>query len=1448
MSTLHHILASYVPALVVRALAHDTTTLTTPSCDTSLSAVFCADLSGFTMLTEYLVQRGPEGVEQLSIILNAYFGQLIELVISHGGDIVEFTGDGILALWQTVATDEDLATVTYRAAQCGLAAQHILRDHLVADGFRLTLRVGIGTGEVYIATVGGERGRWELLVAGSPITQAINAQKLADPGQTVLSPQAWLLVQNWCIGYPVGYVHAQEHGGTDHLVADTPSSTHHESSHIKHYVSHITRAAANPPPTPAQPILAAEATIGTSTSDDCSHEVCALTNIRLEDVRMYLAPQPLVIPAIEPTAAHENGLRGHLPAALLARLDAGQSDWIAELRRVTILFINIADLDYTAHTMLDQLQSCIHTIQTVLYHYEGSLNQFIVDDKGTLLIAAMGLPPLMHEDDAARGVALALDIQDALLQQDIRCAIGITTGRIFCGSRGSQQRRDYAIIGDVMNLAARLMSKAMPDSILCDEATCQAADSTLTFEPLPAIVVKGKTDPVPIYRPYRHPPPDVCPLSPIVGRATERAFLHERLQALVQQAKGGIVLIEAEAGMGKSRLIADVVQQAQEMHIASVMGKGDPIEQSTPYSIWRSVFRQMMGLEEAHGILPRSTLLAHLHYDPAIVRVASLLSAVLPLDTPDNEVTLHMTGQVRADNTRDLLLRLLQIAATSTPLLVVLEDANWMDSTSWALTIAVSQLIPSLLLLITTRPLSDPISGVALLRGSLEFEFSHTALEQDALSSTPSPPLPCLAGKPSSGGDIPAEYSHLLRNRNACRLVLDSLSPEDTHALLCQSLGVYSLPEPVFAFVEQKSQGNPFFSQQLLYALRDAGLLVLGDDGTYALAPSSEPLDTLDFPDTIQGIIMSRFDKLSLEQQLTLKVASVIGETFSFHTLRDIYPIDGDKPHLSQHLHACEQLDLVQLETATSDLVYSFKHIITHNVVYNMLLFAQRRELHRAVAAWYERVHSHDLAPFYEVLVYHWSKAEEPACVITYAEQAGYHFLRSFANQEAITFFKQALDLQADQPNDSRSILQHARLEREIGEAYLGLNDLGESRIHLERAAVLVGKPLPHNHPRLAARILRQLLRRSLHRFVHVHCVTCTDDQRERLREAAHTYGLLFRIHYFANEMLPAIYASLTCLNLAERTNHTTWLAYAYANMCIITGSIRLHNWARSYGKRALNIAWQQGDLQTLVYALNINGLYRIILGEWRYARAALEQAVALAKRHGDHVAWAINWALLAQVAWYQGDIVQAHAMFAHLATEANQRNTPLQQAWAFGGMGHVLLRLGRLDEARHVLEQAIARTPGYVERPGRISYYGGLAVAYLRLGMVEYAINCAEAATLLITHIESPFAHRLLEGYAGLAEVYLTLWAMGVPRSLSQAMLRQRAKQACDNLNRYADSFPLGKPRALLWYGRYQWLVGKRAAAVRTWRRCVAVAWQLGMGYEQAMAQVWLRGDGLRG
>ncbi|MBP7690824.1 MAG: AAA family ATPase [Anaerolineales bacterium] len=1172
-------LASYTPELVTRRLAQ----LTRGGAESGAAveerfpaAVFFADVSGFTALTELLAARRPGGLEFLTRLLNDYFGQIINRVLAHGGDIVRFAGDGILAVWRGEA--EPVATHLLRAAQCALQVQAQLQEYVVGGDQPLVLRVGLGAGLVSAMHVGGVNDRWEVALVGEPVEQAGRAEQQAPPGAVVIAPEAWPLLSVVGAGRPL-----------------SPAGF-----------------------------------------------------VRLESVLYPIAPRALSHPVLTPAA--ERVLRGYLPRTVQARLAVGQVDWLAELRTVTTLFVQLSRP--VARWPLNQVQAALQSVQGELSRHEGSLNNLTVDEAGLTLVAAFGLPPQAHEDNAARGVLAALAIQTTLAGLGLTTAVGVATGRVFCGVVGNERRRQYTMLGDTINVAARLMQAAgsgrLRDgeyAVLCDAATQDLAQARVEFEGLPPLIVKGKAEPVAVCRPRRERRRAAHADGGLVGRVAERAWIAEAVRALARGATPDMLLIESEPGVGKTRLAEEVRLQAEAAGVVTWVGAAEAMERATPYFVWREVFLNLFDLAGVETpAARRAQVLARL--TPARQAQAPLLEAVLPLEWPETDVTRSLAGGARADSTRDLLAELLEEAAGRRPHVIILEDGQWMDTAAWELARALRQRAVPLLLVMTTRPLELP---------------------------------------------WPAGYGALRAAPGTRHLRLEALLPEEAWALIRQRLGVRSLPEPVGQFITARAEGNAFFIEQLAYALRDSGALLIRD-GVCHVRPGLD-LAAVDLPDTVQGVVTGRIDRLHPGQQLTLKVASVIGRVFSYRLLEAVHPIDGERRLLPAQLGDLERLDLTALATPAPDLAYSFKHSITQDVAYNLMLLTQRQRLHRAVAEWYEHTGLEDPASQAAVLAHHWRNSDRPERAFEYLERAGEQALAVSASREALGFFEQALDLlnfgaplaafRRQSPVEQQR--QAARLAACSGQALLGLSDFAGARGRLE-AALTLARAL--DLPRVAARALSLLGRLAIDQGQYAeareHC-----EASARLAQAAGDEAMLvnvlFDLAYLA--MLEraddaAEQRAGESLALARRLDDHFHIAQA-ANLLgilalyqerITDGQAHFHTY--------LEMARRLGHRRSIALGLMNLGEVDYTLGQLDSAQARIAESLSLGRAIGDRMIVTIDCTLLGRVLCGLGDLPRAARYLREALEVALAIETPPRVLYALLGVAQLRLARGRLEPA----------------------------------------------------------------------------------------------------------------------------------------------------------------------
>lgn len=1334
-----------MPKLILRRLASQSATLTAPEMENFPAAVMFADISGFTALTEQLAQHGPAGVEELTSVLNTYFGQLMELITRHGGDIVKLAGDALIALWAPAALGEDMVAATRRATQCGLALQAALNDYEVSNDLRLSMRVGVGAGEAAVMYLGGLFGHWELLLAGAPLMQVGITGHEAAPGEVVLSREAWALVNKF---------------GTGALL---PSGS-----------------------------------------------------MRLETVWPELNPRPTPTPHLPPAA--EATVRAFIPPTVRLRLDAGQTGWLAELRPITSIFVRLPDLDPKDPELLDQMQGLMQTLQVLVDRHEGTINKVLVDDKGTVLIVGLGLPPLAHEDDAIRGVQTALAIHDMLREQRIPSSIGVTTGRVFCGAVGGEQRREYTIIGGVVNLAARLMQATAHD-LLCDAATYQAARARFAFDELPPITVKGRTDAITVYRP-RGEALAAASQRPLVGRRAERTLLAEKLDALVA-GTGSVVVIEGAAGIGKTRLRDHLLDRAKANGVVTALGTGDAIKQTSQtasYYAWLPIFKQLLDLEwQPDHTARQAHVLAQFAGNPELLPLMPLLNfKELALDFPLNDTVKRMTAEDRAEQRQELLLRLLQLAAHRAPTIIVLDDAQWLDTRSWLLALLVAQRIDNLMLVVALRPFTEA---------------------------------------------MPHGLHDLLQLPHIERLRLEALPPENTLALVRQRLGVTIIPPAVTHLIHQKAHGNPLFSEELAYALRDAGLIEI-TYGECRVAPGVD-LDTVTLPDSVQGVITGRIDRLDPSQQLMLKAASVIGRVFAFRILRDIYPIELEKDNLAGHLDTLEELDFTSLTTPDPELRYSFKHTITQEVVYNLMLFSQRRQLHRAVADWYEKTYATDLEPYYASLAYHWSHAEENVKAIDYFKKAAEQARLNGAHEQATDFLSQAERLEAivreqgdkapddgpafpalpdqaeTQPQDIVSPqVEQARREQERGLAELGVGHIARSREHFEQSLRLLEQPLPAPSGSGFSSLRPHALAQMRHRLQPGKYVGSVPPTGE-LCATVTGYERLVEVYLYVQERGMAVDACLRALNLVEQANAPLQLGRVYALAGVIAGLWPLPRLAETYRHLAVQSVAGLDDPPTCARVSQLIGLYDLSQGRGETGHAALQRAAENARQTGDWRRWEESMTQAAALWSYPtGTFEAAGQQFLEIRNVARRRGDPQAEIWGLCGQAMCALRLGRIVEAKTLLEAAATGLRDYASGGAEDIWLLGLrALAQWRQSEPELALQTADEALHLISKTK-PITPYVLEGYASATVVYLAAWEDSVQKSSARSTQRaQEARQACAAFNQFAAVFPFAAPRALLYQGLANWLAGRNGRARKAWHQSLQAAERLAQPYEQALA-----------
>jgi tetratricopeptide (TPR) repeat protein len=751
--------------------------------------------------------------------------------------------------------------------------------------------------------------------------------------------------------------------------------------------------------------------------------------------------------------------------------------------------------------------------------------------------------------------------------------------------------------------------------------------------------VKGKATPVPVFavtaakrrRALRLPEPDY-PL-PMVGRKAELQIIAEKLD-LALQNQAQIIGIVAEAGVGKSRLAAEVIRLAQQKGFVGYGGACQSDSIHTPYLAWRPIWSAFFDVDPSTPLQEQMRLLEDRIADkvPERVQAMPLLNIVLSLDVPDNDFTRLLEPRYRKSALHALLEDSLRAATKEEPALVVVEDVHWIDALSHDL-------------------LQDLASG--LVDCPICFVLVYRPPQLERLQAPRLEALPHFT-KIDLHELTQAEAGQVIRAK------LAQLYPE-------RSKQGDTVPPALVEKLMARAQGNPFFLEELLNYLHDRGL------------DPRDPttLAQIELPDSLHTLILSRIDRLTESEQATLRVASIVGRLFRASWLTGYYPALGPWRQVKADLDELRALDITPLDSPEPELTYIFKHIVTHEVTYESLPFALRAELHEQLGQYLERqIAAGAMAEssLLDTLVYHYSHSANRAKERAYLAKAAQGALDVSAFHPAVDHYARLVEITPETDP------AHSALALQLAEACYSIGKVRASRAAIERAQATArtdadrvatlafwGEMMSELGDYAAAQtILAEAvplartsgddltLSRTLYVLGDVHWrLGNLDDAHAALDESlarARAVGDLRRELYALNR-LAVVIGQQGDLDEKERLLHQVRVRaleagnreramVALNNLGVVAYERQLHAAARDYYEQALVLARTIGSQHSIaLYLINLANA-DILFGQPSDARPKLREGLTMAQRLGalPKVVSAVkNFAELASAEGQQG-------------------------------------------------------------------------------------------------------------------------------------------------------------------------------------------------------------------
>jgi class 3 adenylate cyclase/tetratricopeptide (TPR) repeat protein len=664
--------------------------------------------------------------------------------------------------------------------------------------------------------------------------------------------------------------------------------------------------------------------------------------------------------------------RSYTPKFLVDKILTSRSAIEGERKLVTVLFADVAG--FTAmgekldpedvHEIMD---GCFRILMDEIHRYEGTVNEF----RGDGVMALFGAP-IAHEDHAQRACHAALAIQQGLgpyaekLRReygiDFKMRIGVNSGPVVVGAIGDDLRMDYTAQGDTANLAARMESNAEPGTILASENTHRLSGRFFDFESLGAIRVKGKDEAIPAYRLIQ--PSEVETrieasvakgLTRFVGRRRELETLNEAFEK-ARSGEGQVVGVVGEAGVGKSRLLLEFRNKLPKGEYLHLEGQCLHYGRSMPYLPILDAFRTYLGIKEGEkeSVIKQKMQKRIVGSDETLTRclppIQELFSAKV-----DDEGFAKLEPKQKRERTfeaiRDILIR----GSQSRPIVWAVEDLHWIDKT-------------------TEEFLEYMIGWLPNARMLLIFLYRP-------------------------------EYTHQWGSKSYYRQIGVGQLSSGTSAELVQAIleGGDVVPE-LRELILSRASGNPLYMEELTHSLLENGTVQKQGDQFVLARTVSE----IQVPDTVQGIIAARMDRLEETLKRIMQVASVIGREFAFRILHAITEMKED---LKSNLLNLQGLEFIYEKSLFPELEYIFRHALTQEVAYNSLLVNRRKDIHEKIGGAIESLYPERLEEFYEMLAYHYSKSGNLEKACRYLKESAEKAVRNDALFEGVRFYKEAIEV-----------------------------------------------------------------------------------------------------------------------------------------------------------------------------------------------------------------------------------------------------------------------------------------------------------------------------------------------------------------------------------------------------------------------------------------------------
>ena len=1097
-------------------------------------------------------------------------------------------------------------------------------------------------------------------------------------------------------------------------------------------------------------------------------------------------------------------LQAYTPKFLIEKILAHKSAIEGERKQVTVFFADVVRFTSLSEKLDPEqvhriMDGAFRILMDEIHAYEGTINQFTGDG-----VMALFGAPVAHEDHAQRACHAALAIRNSMnaYSQEVKSSLGVNfqmreglnTGPVVVGTIGDDLRVDYTAVGSTVNLAARMESAAKPGTVLVSSNTYKRTSEYFKYRSLGKVKIKGKEKPIDIYelveaieRPKSGLERQI--FSEMVGREKELNLLEIQVLKAVN-GEGSVVNIIGEAGIGKSRLIAELKNREVMNGITLLEGRAISMGRNLSFHPVIDLLKQWARIREDD-----SEAKALIKLETAIRRVCPEdLHEVMPFIATLMGMKLSGRHAERVEgiegealerlifkNVRDLLIK----ATELNPLMIVTEDLHWAD-----------------------------MSSIELMESLLSLAERHRVLFVNVFRP----------GHKKTGDRI----IETIKEKLPVYYLEIELKPLDQYLseiLVNNMLNFRGIRLSVIDQIVERSGGNPFFIEEVVRSLIDEGAVV-AKNGAFEVA---EKINFMVIPHTINDVLMARIDRLDERTRNLVKFASVIGRSFFYKILAEVGKTIED---IDDRLSYLKNIQLIRDRRRMEELEYLFKHALAQEAAYESILLQKRKLIHLQVANSIEKVFKEKLHEFYGMLAYHYSKGEDLDKAEAYMIKAGEEALRSSASREALHYYMEALSLYQNVYGDNADPEKIAILEKNIAIALYNKGEYEDALIYFDRVLSRWGVNPPQNNLLMLIKLVFDLFKVIPHLYFPIKKIKKTPSHRDNeifdlSYKKVQTLSLINPKRQFSEGI--GIIKDSFKFDLRKIENGYT-LPLTGSGYFSYTGfSFGISNKFLEYAENRIN----KKDLKEVLFLNVCKLIHNCYSGNWDYFRDYDESLLEQNLKIGN------LWEVIAYIIFHcivkleQGEFKTALPLIEKLSKIADSYEYEPARAHKLARETQFLIQCRNLYDAQKSAEEYISVANKIGSDPLRLTslgYKAQIQILLQDLTGAEKTLKQIEEHYRKHAFVPPIYAVQYLVARFSI-DIDLLEKSISYNNKSTYAKCRQNARKSCKHVLENSKKYAPFRSAVFRLTGIFYWLINKQNKAVKFWKKAISEGERVG-GY----------------